>query len=193
MNPVAPVTQTFIVKAYQNQRFLLQSPQILHRIPHLSRVEHSSHGRHSADRPKSLRHLRVWIDQAVEQSLAVKPVRNTRKARGRVTASAFHHVATEICRGETFVTRKITRAVGRIKLGMQKVLYLGNIDALHDWGFAGIYVDAMYRMVQQEQGDDYVVSTGKVISVREFCELSFGNLGMNYKDFIEIGLEPARQ
>jgi GDPmannose 4,6-dehydratase len=102
-------------------------------------------------------------------------------------------VATEIRRGETFVTRKITRAVGRIKLGMQKVLYLGNIDALHDWGFAGIYVDAMYRMVQQEQGDDYVVSTGKVISVREFCELSFGNLGMNYKDFIEIGLEPARQ
>ena len=89
-------------------------------------------------------------------------------------------------RGETFVTRKITRAVGRIKLGMQKRLYLGNIDALRDWGFAGDYVDAMWRMLQQEQGDDYVVSTGKMISVREFCELSFGHLGMDYKDFIEI-------
>jgi GDPmannose 4,6-dehydratase len=102
-------------------------------------------------------------------------------------------VASETCRGETFVTRKITRAVGRIKLGMQKKLYLGNIDALCDWGFAGNYVDAMWRMLPQEQGDDYVVSTGKMISVREFCALSFEHLGMNYKDFIEIGLEPARQ
>ncbi len=139
------------------------------------------------------RHLRVWIDQAVEQSLAVIPVRNTRKARGRVTASAFHHVATETCRGETFVTRKITLAVGRIKLGMQKKLYLGNIYALRDRGFAGNYVDAMWRMLPQEQGDDDVVSTGKTISVREFCELSFGHLGMNYKDVIEIDLELARR
>jgi GDPmannose 4,6-dehydratase len=96
----------------------------------------------------------------------------------------FNHESPR--RGETFVTRKITRAVGRIKLGMQKKLYLGNIDALRDWGFAGDYVDAMWRMLQQEQGDDYVVSTGKMISVREFCELSFSHLGMDYKDFIEI-------
>jgi GDPmannose 4,6-dehydratase len=96
----------------------------------------------------------------------------------------FNHESPR--RGETFVTRKITRAVGRIKLGMQKKLYLGNIDALRDWGFAGDYVDAMWRMLQQEQGDDYVVSTGKMISVREFCELSFSHLGLNYQDYVEI-------
>ncbi len=89
-------------------------------------------------------------------------------------------------RGETFVTRKITRAVGRIKLGMQSKLYLGNLDALRDWGFAGDYVDAMWRMLQQEKPDDYVISTGKMISVREFCQLAFGQVGLDYKDFVEV-------
>ncbi len=96
----------------------------------------------------------------------------------------FNHESPR--RGETFVTRKITRAVGRIKLGMQRKLYLGNLDALRDWGFAGDYVDAMWRMVQQPEGDDYVVSTGKMISVRTFCELAFGHVGLDYKDFVEI-------
>jgi len=89
-------------------------------------------------------------------------------------------------RGETFVTRKITRAVGRIKLGMQSKLYLGNLDALRDWGFAGDYVEAMWRMLQQEKPDDYVISTGKMISVREFCQLAFGQVGLDYKDFVEV-------
>jgi GDPmannose 4,6-dehydratase len=96
----------------------------------------------------------------------------------------FNHESPR--RGETFVTRKITRAVGRIKLGLQKKLYLGNIDALRDWGFAGDYVDAMWRMLQQDQADDYVIATGKMISVREFCELSFSHLGLNYQDYVEI-------
>jgi GDPmannose 4,6-dehydratase len=96
----------------------------------------------------------------------------------------FNHESPR--RGETFVTRKITRAVGRIKLGMQKKLFLGNLDALRDWGFAGDYVEAMWRMLQQNEPDDYVVSTGKMISVRTFCELAFGHVGLDYKDFVEI-------
>jgi len=96
----------------------------------------------------------------------------------------FNHESPR--RGETFVTRKITRAVGRIKLGLQRKLYLGNLDALRDWGFAGDYVDAMWRMLQQPHGDDYVVATGKMISVRAFCELAFGQVGLDYRDFIEI-------
>jgi GDPmannose 4,6-dehydratase len=96
----------------------------------------------------------------------------------------FNHESPR--RGETFVTRKITRAVGRIKLGMQKKLYLGNIDALRDWGFAGDYVEAMWLMMQQPTADDYVISTGKMITVREFCQLSFGHVGLDYKDFVEI-------
>ncbi|MDZ4831465.1 MAG: GDP-mannose 4,6-dehydratase [Phycisphaerae bacterium] len=96
----------------------------------------------------------------------------------------FNHESPR--RGETFVTRKITRGVGRIKLGLQKKLYLGNLDALRDWGFAGDYVEAMWKMVQQPEGDDYVIATGKMISVREFCELAFGQVGLNYKDFVEI-------
>ena len=96
----------------------------------------------------------------------------------------FNHESPR--RGETFVTRKITRAVGRIKLGLQHKLYLGNIDAQRDWGFAGDYVEAMWLMLQQPKGDDYVVATEKMISVRAFCELAFGHVGLDYRDFIEI-------
>jgi len=96
----------------------------------------------------------------------------------------FNHESPR--RGETFVTRKITRAVGRIKLGMQRKLFLGNIDALRDWGFAGDYVEAMWRMLQQPEPDDYVIATGKMISVRQFCELAFGQVGLDYRDFVEI-------
>ena len=96
----------------------------------------------------------------------------------------FNHESPR--RGETFVTRKITRAVGRIKLGMQKKLYLGNIDSQRDWGFAGDYVEAMWLMLQQPKADDYVISTGKMITVRKFCELAFSHVGLDAKDFIEI-------
>ena len=96
----------------------------------------------------------------------------------------FNHESPR--RGETFVTRKITRAVGRIKLGLQSKLYLGNLDAQRDWGFAGDYVEAMWLMLQQDTPDDYVVATGKMISVRKFCELAFGEVGLDYRDFVEV-------
>jgi GDPmannose 4,6-dehydratase len=96
----------------------------------------------------------------------------------------FNHESPR--RGETFVTRKITRAVGRIKLGMQKKLFLGNLDAMRDWGFAGDYVEAMWRMLQQAAPDDYVIATGEMLSVRQFCELAFGHVGLDYRDFVEV-------
>ena len=96
----------------------------------------------------------------------------------------FNHESPR--RGETFVTRKVTRAIGRIKLGLQKKLYMGNIDAKRDWGFAGDYVEAMWLMLQQEKGDDYVVATGHTYSVREFMEKAFGYVGLDYKDFYEV-------
>ncbi|MEM9019354.1 MAG: GDP-mannose 4,6-dehydratase [Planctomycetota bacterium] len=96
----------------------------------------------------------------------------------------FNHESPR--RGETFVTRKITRAVGRIKLGLQNELYLGNLDAQRDWGFAGDYVQAMWQMLQQDHGEDYVIATGRMISVRRFCELCFGAVGLDYRDFVHI-------
>jgi len=96
----------------------------------------------------------------------------------------FNHESPR--RGETFVTRKITRAATRIKLGLQEKLYLGNLDAQRDWGFAGDYVEAMWLMLQQEAPDDYVVATDETHSVREFCERAFGRLGLDYRDFVAI-------
>ena len=77
-------------------------------------------------------------------------------------------------------------AATRIKLGLQKKLYLGNLDALRDWGFAGDYVEAMWLMLQQPEPDDYVVATGHMISVREFCALAFGMVGLDWKDHVEV-------
>jgi GDPmannose 4,6-dehydratase len=96
----------------------------------------------------------------------------------------FNHESPR--RGETFVTRKITRAATRIKLGLQEKLYLGNLDAQRDWGFAGDYVEAMWLMLQQDAPDDYVVATNELYSVRDFCEKTFGQLGLNYEDHVEI-------
>jgi GDPmannose 4,6-dehydratase len=96
----------------------------------------------------------------------------------------FNHESPR--RGEEFVTRKITRAVARISLGMQKKLALGNLEALRDWGFAGDFVEAMWWMLQQEVPDDYVVATGETHSVREFCEKAFARVGLDYLDFVEV-------
>ncbi len=96
----------------------------------------------------------------------------------------FNHESPR--RGETFVTRKITRAVGRIKHGLQDKLYLGNLDAKRDWGFAGDYVEMMWMMLQQDTPDDYVVATGETWSVREFCERAFSHVGLNHEDHVEI-------
>lgn len=98
-------------------------------------------------------------------------------------------------RGETFVTRKITRAVARIKLGLQKSLYLGNLDAKRDWGYAGDYVKAMWLMLQQERADDFVIATGETHSVREFVELAFKAVGIDIawqgRGVGETGLDAA--
>ena len=87
-------------------------------------------------------------------------------------------------RGETFVTRKITRAVGRIKNNLQKKLTLGNLDAYRDWGFAGDYVNGMYMMMQHSKPDDWVLATGETHSVREFAKIAFDEAGLNYEDYV---------
>ena len=96
----------------------------------------------------------------------------------------FNHESPR--RGETFVTRKITRAATRIKLGLQDKLWLGNLDARRDWGFAGDYVEAMWRMLQQDKPDDYVVATGESISIRDFLGLTFGRLDLDWQKHVEI-------
>src|SRR5881396_3222302 len=96
----------------------------------------------------------------------------------------FNHESPR--RGETFVTRKITRAVARIKAGRQKKLYLGNLDAKRDWGYAKEYVAAMWLMLQQDKADDYVIATNETHSVREFLEVAFGRAGLDWKKHVEI-------
>jgi GDPmannose 4,6-dehydratase len=98
------------------------------------------------------------------------------------SAILFNHESPR--RGLEFVTRKITHEAAKIKLGLAKELHLGNLDAQRDWGFAGDYVRAMWLMLQQEQADDYVVATGAAHTVREFCELAFARLGMDYRDYV---------
>jgi GDPmannose 4,6-dehydratase len=99
----------------------------------------------------------------------------------------FNHESPR--RGETFVTRKITRALGRIKAGLQDKLYLGNLDAKRDWGFAGDYVEAMWRMLQHSEPNDFVIATGKAYSVREFLEEAFSYAGLDWSKYVEV--DPA--
>jgi GDPmannose 4,6-dehydratase len=96
----------------------------------------------------------------------------------------FNHESPR--RGETFVTRKITRAVGRLVVGLQDKLYLGNLESQRDWGYAGDYVEAMWLMLQQDQPDDYVVATGKTYSVQRFLETAFNYVNLNWKQYVEI-------
>ncbi|TKS59987.1 MAG: GDP-mannose 4,6-dehydratase [Nitrospira sp.] len=96
----------------------------------------------------------------------------------------FNHESPR--RGETFVTRKITKAAARIKLGLQEDLYLGNLDAKRDWGYAGDYVEAMWLMMQQDTPDDYVIATGETHTVREFLEETFGHLNLDWKRYVKI-------
>ncbi len=111
---------------------------------------------------------------------------NYREAYGMFCCNGilFNHESPR--RGETFVTRKITRAAGRIKEGLQDKLYLGNLDAKRDWGFAGDYVQAMWLMLQQDKCDDYVVATGETHSVREFLDEVFGHLGLDWHKHVEV-------
>ncbi|MBP8985634.1 MAG: GDP-mannose 4,6-dehydratase [Syntrophobacterales bacterium] len=113
-------------------------------------------------------------------------VQNYRKAYNIFACNGilFNHESPR--RGETFVTRKVTRAATRIKLGLKDKLYLGNLDARRDWGYAGDYVEAMWLMVQQDEPDDYVVATGETYSVREFVEKVFEKLDLDYRKHVII-------
>jgi len=113
-------------------------------------------------------------------------IRNYRESYGLHLSSGilFNHESPR--RGETFVTRKITMAAVRIKLGLQQKLYLGNLDAKRDWGFAGDYVEAMWMMLQQEQPDDYVVATGETHTVRQFLDVVFEYAGLDTKKYVEV-------
>jgi GDPmannose 4,6-dehydratase len=114
---------------------------------------------------------------------------NYRESHGLHASSGilFNHESP--LRGPEFVTRKISAAVARIKLGRQDRVKLGNLDAKRDWGFAGDYVDAMWRMLQQDAGDDYVVATGRNASVRDFCRIAFSHVGLDYEKYVEV--DPA--
>ncbi|HEX4719708.1 MAG TPA: GDP-mannose 4,6-dehydratase [Thermoleophilaceae bacterium] len=111
---------------------------------------------------------------------------NYREAYGTFASNGilFNHEAPR--RGETFVTRKITRALARIKHGLQDKLFLGNLDAKRDWGYAPDYVEAMWRMLQHDTPDDFVIATGETHSVREFLEAAFGHAGLDWEEHVEI-------
>ncbi len=111
---------------------------------------------------------------------------NYREAHNLFACSGilFNHESPR--RGENFVTRKISRAVARIQAGIQDKLFMGNLDALRDWGYAPEYVEAMWMMLQQDQPDDYVVATGEAHTPREFCEIAFGHAGLNWENHVEI-------
>jgi GDPmannose 4,6-dehydratase len=111
---------------------------------------------------------------------------NYRDAYGMFIACGilFNHESER--RGIPFVTRKVTRAAARIKHGLDKKLYLGNLDAKRDWGYAGDYVEAMWLMLQQDRGDDYVIATGESHSIRELLDVAFGTLGLDWKPYVEI-------
>src|SRR5690348_8271115 len=109
---------------------------------------------------------------------------NYRESYGLFAVSGilFNHESPR--RGLEFVTRKVTDGVARIKLGLQKELHLGNLDARRDWGFAGDYVDAMWRMLQHDTPEDYVIGTGQTWAVRQLCEIAFGAVGLDYHDHV---------
>jgi len=123
---------------------------------------------------------------AAAKAYAFHITRNYREAYNLFACNGilFNHESPR--RGETFVTRKITRAATRIKLGLQEKLYLGNLDARRDWGYAGDYVEAMWMMLQAERPDDYVVATGETHSVREFLERTFALLQLDWRAHVEI-------
>lgn len=123
---------------------------------------------------------------ASAKAFAFYTVVNYREAYGLHASNGilFNHESER--RGETFVSRKITRAVAHIKHGLQDKLYLGNLDAQRDWGYAPDYVEAMWLMLQQDAPDDYVVATGQMHTVREMCEEAFGHVGLDYNKYVEI-------
>ena len=122
---------------------------------------------------------------AVAKLYAYWAVRNYREAYGIFASNGilFNHESPR--RGETFVTRKITRAVGRIKMGLQNKLYMGNIESLRDWGYAGDYVEGMWRILQHEKPDEFVLATGEMHSVKEFLQEAFSRVDLDWEKYVE--------
>jgi GDPmannose 4,6-dehydratase len=133
---------------------------------------------HSPFRPRS--------PYAAAKLMAYWSTVNYREAYGihATNGILFNHESPR--RGETFVTRKITRGVAAIKLGLQSKLYLGNLDAIRDWGYAKEYVESMWQMLQQDKASDYVIATGIGATVRDFAEAAFSRAGLNYEEFVLI-------
>ena len=123
---------------------------------------------------------------ACAKVMAFDLVRNYREAYGLHASNGilFNHESPR--RGETFVTHKVTRAAARCKLGLQDKVYLGNLDAKRDWGFAGDFVEAMWLMLQQDEPDDYVIATGETHSVRELCEVAFAYVGLDWRQHVGV-------
>ncbi|TSC82497.1 MAG: GDP-mannose 4,6-dehydratase [Parcubacteria group bacterium Gr01-1014_20] len=123
---------------------------------------------------------------AIAKVFAYNTVVNYREAYNlfAVNGILFNHESPR--RGETFVTRKITRGIARIKAGLDKKLYLGNLEAKRDWGYAPEYVEAMWLMLQQEKPEDFVIGTGESHSVKEFLEAAFAHAGLNWKDYVDF-------
>jgi GDPmannose 4,6-dehydratase len=131
---------------------------------------------------------------AAAKAYAFYITQNYREAYGLFACNGilFNHESPR--RGETFVSRKITRAATRIKLGLQRKLFLGNLDATRDWGYAGEYVEAMWSMLQADEPRDYVIATGKTHTVREFLEAAFSHLDLDWREHVELDpryLRPA--
>lgn len=122
----------------------------------------------------------------VAKAFATQMVRVYRQAHGFFACNAICYNHESPRRGESFVTRKITRAVAKIKLGLQTELTLGNIDTQRDWGYAGDYVDAMWRMLQQPKADDYILATGKLSTVRQFLDAAFNSVGLSSERYVRV-------
>jgi GDPmannose 4,6-dehydratase len=123
---------------------------------------------------------------AAAKVMAYWLVVNYREAYGMFCVNGILHNHESPRRGETFVTRKITRALARIQAGLQEKLYLGNLDAVRDWGYAPDYTEAMWRMLQRDEPTDYVIATGESHSVREFLDVAAGHLGLDWNEFVEF-------
>jgi GDPmannose 4,6-dehydratase len=111
---------------------------------------------------------------------------NYREAHGLFATNGILFNHESVRRGETFVTRKITRAVARIQAGLQDKLYLGNLDSKRDWGYAPEYVEAMWLMLQHHEPDDFVIATGEAHTPREFCRLAFDHVGLDWEQYVEV-------
>ena len=133
------------------------------------------------ERPRSIRGVPYGVAKVFAHWITV----NYRESYGIFTRRTASCSITNPRRGETFVTRKITRAAAA-SLGLQDVLYLGNLDAQRDWGYARDYVAAMWMMLQQDRPDDYVVATGEIHSVRDFLDEAFGHLDLDWTQYVEI-------